>query len=1060
MESFHSSIQDGDHCLALASLFKGNFSIDWLIEITGYKASQIISVLDEGIQQGWLSGQPGGFFIFKEERIQNYWKERLAISEKHSLHQQIASLLAKELPENPKKCEMVAQHLLYAQNDLGCCRLLFSAADHLRKSGQYKVALRYYTKILGDLYEAREQDADRLFIETAFNYARISIAREDTEKIISILQEAIERAKKWNLDGESSSLKMHLAKNEFLQSNYGMAIRHFEDGWGMLKDTGDPKLLQAAAAFQYFSYFWQGRLKKVLSIYEESITAIEKFPLGRHQTLAMGMVGFCYAQTGQFSQGLGMLNALHRHSIEKNDHFLVSDIEVTIAGIMIEMRRADEALSYLQNYDNDDIKENDWNLIRAKLALAFAYFIKGEQKKAVHFFRDWLKRSKKINVNVVTIVFWFEICKAMEEGNFPRLGGIRLENEVQRFIESENILMKGAAYRYKAYLQEKEGHAGESVIESLLLSSKWLKESGHTLAQCRTNMELLRQYTLAGHEKDAHHIETAISTTLGSFSQDYIPSDLRVFIKKIPRNQEFLLDEILNLSQHMSTIREPPQLLQVIISTANQITGAERGAVFRIDEDGPRSQVRLKASKNFTTSQISDQCFTAIKEMVKEVAATCKGRIMKVNSTDSLNRLGKDRILSQICIPMVIRNKVVGVLYHDNNLFINSFKKADLKLLRYFGTQAAIAMDHAEAYEEIRRLNQRLNEEKQYYKEQSKQNIQFEDIIGESPGILEVLEKIDKVAKAETAVLILGETGVGKDLVARAIHRHSSRTSHPFIKVLCNALPESLIASELFGHEKGAFTGSIEQRIGRFELADGGTIFLDEIGDLQLDIQTRLLQILQSKEFERVGGAKTIRSDFRLVTATNRDLAQAVKSKTFRSDLYYRLNVFPIFVPPLRERKEDIPLLAYHFLNIFSKRMGKKFDGISKAEMKKLMQYNWPGNIRELEGIIERGMVLSSDSHFRIPELGAEQLECSVSKSDATLAENERLHILQTLEKTGWKVRGHGGAAESLSINYSTLFYRMKKLGIKRPPHLRKGRKKADPKPSLIESGGKDHSVK
>jgi formate hydrogenlyase transcriptional activator len=298
------------------------------------------------------------------------------------------------------------------------------------------------------------------------------------------------------------------------------------------------------------------------------------------------------------------------------------------------------------------------------------------------------------------------------------------------------------------------------------------------------------------------------------------------------------------------------------------------------------------------------------------------------------------------------------------------------------------------------------------------------------------LNKIEQVANTGTTVLILGETGVGKDLVAQAIHVHSNRSNHPFIKVLCNALPESLITSELFGHEKGAFTGSVQRRIGRFELADRGTIFLDEIGDLQLDIQTRLLNVLQSKEFERVGGSETIHSDFRLVTATNRDLAEAVKNKKFRSDLYYRLHVFPIYVPSLRERKEDIPLLAYHFLNMFSIRMGKTFDGIPKGEMEKLMQYIWPGNIRELEGIIERGAVLSNGPHFRVPELGVEQTGFTSSKSDFTLAENERSHILQTLNRTGWKVRGRGGAAEMLNINYSTLFFRMRKLGIQRPPEF------------------------
>jgi transcriptional regulator with GAF, ATPase, and Fis domain len=385
---------------------------------------------------------------------------------------------------------------------------------------------------------------------------------------------------------------------------------------------------------------------------------------------------------------------------------------------------------------------------------------------------------------------------------------------------------------------------------------------------------------------------------------------------------------------------------------------------------------------------------------------------------------------------MIVRNKVVGVLYHDNTHYANSFSDADLKLLSAFASQAAIALDHAEAYAEIQRLNQKLNEEKQYYKEQSVQNINSNDLIGKSSKIMEVLNKINQVADTETTVLILGETGVGKGLVAKALHLHSKRNNHPFIKVLCNALPDSLICSELFGHEKGAFTGSVQRRIGRFELADGGTIFLDEIGDLQLDVQAQLLQVLQSKEFERVGGSETIKSNFRLITATNRDLADAVKNQRFRSDLYYRLNVFPIYVPPLRDRKEDIPILVYHFLKTFSNRMGKIINGIPKREMEKMMQYDWPGNVRELESIIERGTVLSQQGHFRLPELNTASLELHPSTTTMTHEENERLHILQTLKKTGWKVRGKGGAAEILDIHYSTLFFRMKKLGIQRPPDV------------------------
>jgi transcriptional regulator with GAF, ATPase, and Fis domain len=389
---------------------------------------------------------------------------------------------------------------------------------------------------------------------------------------------------------------------------------------------------------------------------------------------------------------------------------------------------------------------------------------------------------------------------------------------------------------------------------------------------------------------------------------------------------------------------------------------------------------------------------------------------------------------------MILRDKVVGVLYHDNRLLSSAFRESDLELLAYFAALAAFAMDNARAYEEIQRLNQKLEEEKLYYEEQHLQNLHFEDIIGKSPTIKRVLAQMDQVAMTDTTALILGETGVGKELVATGIHRNSSRNNKPFIRVHCSSLPENLISSELFGHEKGAFTGAIQRRIGRFELANGGTLFLDEIGDLPLEVQVRLLRVLQSREFERVGGSETLRSDFRLIVATNRDLEQLVKENRFRSDLYYRLNVFPIHVPSLRERKEDIPLLANHFLKVYSTKMGKTIKMISEAEINKLMRYDWPGNIRELEHIIERSTVLSPGPYLHIPELSIQLPESTNLGVDIPLKDKERQYILQVLEKTGWKVRGLGGAAEILKIHPSTLISRMKKLGIQRPEAVSKRR--------------------
>jgi len=316
--------------------------------------------------------------------------------------------------------------------------------------------------------------------------------------------------------------------------------------------------------------------------------------------------------------------------------------------------------------------------------------------------------------------------------------------------------------------------------------------------------------------------------------------------------------------------------------------------------------------------------------------------------------------------------------------------------------------------------------------DQDRNQRRFEQLIGGSRSLEAVLEQVERVAPTDSTVLIQGETGTGKELIARAVHNVSSRCGRPFIKLNCAAIPFALLESELFGHERGAFTGAIAQKVGRFEMADKGTLFLDEVGDIAPALQPKLLRVLQEQEFERLGGTKTHHVDVRLVAATNRDLAGLVKRNEFRSDLYYRLNVFPISLPPLRERREDIPALVAHFVEIYGRRMGKQIEHIPPKVMSALSSHPWPGNIRELQNFIERSVILSMGSELRAP---LAELKCSLeveSLGAITLEEAERDHIRKTLEYTKWVVAGPNGAAARLGMKRSTLYFRMQKLGISR----------------------------
>lgn len=386
-------------------------------------------------------------------------------------------------------------------------------------------------------------------------------------------------------------------------------------------------------------------------------------------------------------------------------------------------------------------------------------------------------------------------------------------------------------------------------------------------------------------------------------------------------------------------------------------------------------------------------------------------------------------------LPLVRCGRVLGVL-SVARIRKNSFTQLDVDFLLQIAGQVAIAIDNALAYRKISELSDKLAQEKLYLEDEIRNELNFEEIVGNSTVLRRVLRQVEAVAPTDSTVLIHGETGSGKELIARAVHKLGRRSSRPFVKLNCAAIPTGLLESELFGHEKGAFTGAIAQRIGRFELASEGTIFLDEVGEIPLELQPKLLRVLQEREFERLGSSRTLRTSARLIAATNRELQTMVDNQKFRSDLYYRLNVFPIHVPPLRERIEDIPFLVRHFAQHFARLMKKQLDTISSETMNALVRYPWPGNIRELQNVIERAVILSSGKELKVPitDLKPRLSENGGSNGMMTLEEIERRHILYVLEQSNWVFSGPNGAAARLGMKRPTLQFRMRKLGISRPP--------------------------
>lgn len=509
-----------------------------------------------------------------------------------------------------------------------------------------------------------------------------------------------------------------------------------------------------------------------------------------------------------------------------------------------------------------------------------------------------------------------------------------------------------------------------------------------------------------------------------------IDAAVNFFISQRVQDQ---LKLILDLNNQVVSNLEFHDLLQAASGSVRRVMRCDAAAIMLADAEG--KDLRVHALDYPESRGIF------VEGALVPIEGTMPGDSFKSGKPMVVNRLDPAEIspemyqkasaegLNSFCdVPLISKNRLLGILAvarHEEN----TFDEEEIAFLVQVASQVAIGVENALAYTEIAELKDRLAQEKVYLEEEIRGEMDFEGIVGQSSALRHVLNLVETVAPSDSTVLLLGETGTGKELIARAIHDRSKRKDRTFVKLNCAAIPTGLLESELFGHERGAFTGAISQKIGRLELADQGSLFLDEVGDIPIEIQPKLLRALQEREFERLGSTHTKKVNVRLVAATNRDLDKMIESREFRSDLYYRLNVFPIRIPPLRERPEDIPLLVRYFAQKYGRRMEKKIESIPTAAMKKISSWHWPGNIRELENFIERSVILTQGSALQVPvgELGTNNKGVPMQDARAT---DDRSEILRILKDTRGRVAGPDGAAARMGLKRTTLISRMKKLGI------------------------------
>jgi transcriptional regulator with GAF, ATPase, and Fis domain len=586
---------------------------------------------------------------------------------------------------------------------------------------------------------------------------------------------------------------------------------------------------------------------------------------------------------------------------------------------------------------------------------------------------------------------------------------------------------------------------GHALLEHNLASSSWAEAVVLKTAPFQTASVLAAPLTLAPPKENHPPRTIAIMAIIAVGRTHAFAEDDRLFLESLGTQLGPVLQNVLASEERDALMAINSQVV-VGTMTTDQLMPVVRGMLHRVvrqdmtglvrfvqSPQGPWFDIVYREGVEIDLTQLRQFPFERMAPA--ELMATGKPLLItgynheRFPERSYIESIG---ILSCILCPLIVRGMPYGFLAIGSNRR-NAFSERDLAFAEQIGFHLSQAITNLTSYEEIRSLKEQLEQENVYLRDEMKASVDFNTLVGDSPALQKTLKAIEKVAPTDSTVLITGETGTGKELVAQAIHHLSPRKEKPLITVNCAALPPTLIESELFGHEKGAFTNATARKIGRFELANGGTIFLDEVGELPLDLQAKFLRVLEAQEVQRVGGTQTIKLNVRVLAATNVDVEQAVKKGLFRSDLFYRLNVFPVRIPPLRERRDDIPMLARHFVKKYSERHRKTVMRISSSTLKALASYDWPGNVRELEHLIERAVIVSQGPVLTIDELEQPAPDSSHKNTPRTLADAERIHIIETLSQTSWVLAGKHGAAARLGMNRSTLQHRMKKLGIHRP---------------------------
>ncbi len=917
-------------------------------------------------------------------------------------------------------------------------RMEYSLVDAELAKGDIESAQKYLLSAVHRL-KTRELDAETcgMFITRALrlSHIRFVLGREIRE-LSEILITARTFAARLGDKRSHALATLHLGRLYQFMGRYGKALSTLSDGLNDVNELGDEDILAQSAEFLGLYYSLKGLFKEAMKHMErfENLIGISEEP-----TPPMTYIVFSYGALylGQFHRAIGFLDSNLRLAEEKGDRSLAPVLRGILGTTLTLLKRFHEAEFHLKKARKESIDiHNAFGYHFSGGGLALLYFMRGDLEKSYEILSETIEKAIDEGLIHQYAAPWIlEMAFEFNRLGFKPIRGFPIADVLEVALNGVNVHLRGVGLRLKSIQKMDRGDADTASIRADLEESRaCLDTSGDRIQQAKTTLEMAHLELMDDNASAVDECVREAWRLFGGYSRDLFPDKYKALLKKIPSADTSYSrgDFIGRYFEEMDTIKSSMDQLEILnkmLRSTNRFFGAERGGLFWFSKGKFTKKPELKLSSNLAKEDVESPLFRPYLELIARAFRTNKPLVVRDIPPDD-KKPGRGRIRSVLCIPVEVQGMTRCVMYYDNSYLPDAFDCLDPSTIAILGR-------HTSGVIEFLLKGSRIQEEKEKLSREKKtgsSDFKSWRIVGRSKAIREQLAMARQVARADTTVLMLGETGTGKGLLARLIHEKGGRAEGPFIVVDCTTIPENLFESELFGYEKGAFTGADRQKLGRVELAHEGTLFLDEIGELPLNVQTKLLKTLEEKTFVRIGGGRAIKSDFRLIVATNRNLKSEVSSGRFREDLFYRINVFPITMPPLRERGEDIVELAHHYFERYRREYGRSDLKLLRKEEAKLLKYAWPGNVRELQNVIERAVILSAGGELQIP-LFPEDYHANtggLADDKPTMDELQRRYIRHILDYTKGRVGGPGGAAEILKMKRTTLYSRMKALGIKK----------------------------